>query len=75
MRFDYIVPMNDLIDRPELANSPFNFSIESFDFSIGLGVFYPGNNMSDIMLFEELLECMLSMFPVPGRNELGTMVG
>ena len=65
MRFDYIVPMNDLIDRPEFANSPFNLAVEPFNFPIGLGVFYPGNNMSDIMLIEELLESMLSMFPVP----------
>lgn len=75
MRFDYIVPVNDLIDGTELPNSSFNLAVEPFNFPVGLRVFHPGNDVFDIVLIEELLERVLRVFPVPDRYELGTMVG
>ena len=74
MRFDHIVPMNDLIDRPELFNSSFNLSEEPFNFPVGLGVFHPCNDVFDAMMIQEILERVLREFPVPDRNELGTVV-
>jgi hypothetical protein len=58
--------VNDHINRTEFANPPFNLAIEPFDFSVSLGVFHPSDNMFDVVLIEERLERVMSMFPVPG---------
>jgi hypothetical protein len=58
--------VNDLIDRTELIDSPFNLTIEPFDFPVSLGVFHPGDDVFDPMLIQEILERMLSVLPVMG---------
>ena len=75
MRFDHIVPVNDFIDGTELPNSSFNLAEEPFNFPVGLGVFHPGDDVFDTMMIQEILERVLREFPVPDRNELGTVVG
>ena len=66
MRFDHIMPVNDFIDRTEFSDSPFNLTIEPFDFPVGLGVFHTCDDVFDLMMIEEIFEFVLSMFPVPG---------
>ena len=74
MRFDHIVPVNDLIDGTELPNSSFNFAVKPFNFPVGLRVFHPGDDVFDTMMIQEILERVLRVFPVPDRNKLGTVV-
>ena len=69
------MPVNDFIDRTKLPDSSFNLTEEPFDFSISLRVFHTSNVVLDLMRVKKILEHVLSMFPVPGWNELGTMVG
>lgn len=66
--------MNDFIDRTELRDSAFDLTEEPFNFSIRLRVFYPGRDMFDVVKNKELSEFMVSMFTVPCRNELCSVV-
>ena len=75
MGFNCDIPANELRYRVEPVEFLFKQPEPSFDFSVGLRVFYPGNDVVDIVLFEELLERMLRVIAVPSRDELGTMVG
>jgi len=56
VRFDHVVPVNNLIDRTELIDSPFNLANEQFDFPVRPGVFHPGDDMYGSELIQELLE-------------------
>jgi hypothetical protein len=75
VRFDLVVPVNNLIDRTGSFDSPFNLTVEPFDLPVSLMVFHPCDNMPDTMLIEELLERIMGEIPIPGRDELGSMVG
>jgi len=66
LRFDYVMPVNDVIKRTQFPESSFNLTEESFDFPISLGVFYPINDMLDLMLVKKIFELVLGMFPVLG---------
>lgn len=66
MRLNDVVPVNDLIDRPKFSDSTFDFSGEPLDFPVGLGMFYTGNDVFDIVMNEELSEFVLSMFTISG---------
>ena len=74
MRFDDIVPVNDFIDGTELRNSAFDLPEEPFDFSIRLRMFYTGRDVFDVVKSEEFFELMVSVFTVPSRNELSTII-
>ncbi len=60
------MPVNDFIDRTEFSDSPFNLTIEPFDFSVGLGVFQTCDDVFDLMMIEEIFEFAL-IFPVGGK--------
>ena len=75
MRFDGIVPENELVDRIEQFEFLFEQTEPSFNFSVGLRVFHPGDDVIDVIQVEEVLERMVGEIAIPGRDELGTVVG
>lgn len=74
MRLDEGVPMNNRIDKTELFTSSFDFPKEPFDFAIGLGMVYASDNVFDVVVIQEIPECVMSMFAISGRDELGNII-
>lgn len=74
MRFQSVVPENEIVDRVEQFEFLFEQSEPAFNFSVGLRVFHPGNDVIDIVYIEEFLERMVGQIPIPGRDELSTVV-
>ena len=64
MWLDDIVPVNDGVDGPELFNSSFNLTEESFDFTVSLRMFYTNKEVIDVVMIQEFPEGMVSMFTV-----------
>jgi len=75
MRFDRIVPVNKIINGIEPVPFLFEQAEPSFDLSVCLRVFHPGNDVVNMVLVKDLLIRMLGMIPVASRDELGTLVG
>lgn len=66
MRFDDIVPVNNIVNRTELFDSSFDFPEEPFNFTVCLGMFYASKDVFDIVMIQEIPECVVSMFTVSG---------
>jgi hypothetical protein len=66
VRLDDIVPVNDIVNRTELFDSSFDLPKEPFDFTVCLGMFYASDDVLDVVMFQEIPECMVSMFTISG---------
>ncbi|OPX64365.1 MAG: hypothetical protein A4E34_01201 [Methanoregula sp. PtaU1.Bin006] len=74
MRLNNVVPSNNLVNRTEPDNFPFNLPEEPFNLPISLWMFYPCDDVFDSVLIQELSKRVSGVLPVPGRNKLSSMI-